>query len=290
MLAVDAAGHPDPAAARVAGYDIIAQYLGGAYAMPPTYPAAVTNAEVGLVSTWEVAADAALGGAPAGTADGERALSAAQGYGQPQGTAIYCTVDFAPLPAQLPPVTEYVSAFATVVRTGGYLAGCYGGTETLNAVRGSVDRTWQSAGWTNGVALPWVSLRQDIAQAIIGGVTCDVDLVLSDPGAWNLAGPYPARKPFTPIVTNYPEDAMQSITTEVQILGGHGWIPSPVPAAQVINVVVADENPGAVERYDELPTFVGAATQATAGAPNGALVFAGPSTMNGTYGVTVWAA
>lgn len=69
------------------------------------------------------------------------------------------------------------------------------------------------------------------------------------------------------------------------VSGGHGWAASPVAAARVVNVIVDDENPDVVKRYDNVPIFVARATQPGPDSPNGALVFAGGA--DGTYGATV---
>lgn len=84
----------------------------------------------------------------------------------------------------------------------------------------------------------------------------------------------------------YPGDNVQATNITFAISGGHGWAPSPVPAAKVVNAVPFDENPEAVGRYDNIPLFNGFATQPSKDAPNGALVFVGGA--DGTHGATVW--
>lgn len=99
-----------------------------------------------------------------------------------------------------------------------------------------------------------------------------------------LPGIDPAPTPNPPI--HYSGDNMLATPATVQIINGKGWIPSPVPTAQVVNVVVLDENPEVVDRYDSLPQFVGSATGTGPNSPNGALVF--ESVTNGTFGVVIW--
>jgi hypothetical protein len=101
---------------------------------------------------------------------------------------------------------------------------------------------------------------------------------------FNLDPPAPTPQP-----TNYPGDNVKAIPINVPIGAGNGWVPSPVPAASVINVTIDDTNPEAVGAYnDSLPTFRGVATQTSTHAPNGALVFTGPA--DGTFGAVVWTA
>jgi lysozyme len=89
--------------------------------------------------------------------------------------------------------------------------------------------------------------------------------------------------------TNYPGDKVKAIPVNVQISQGHGWIPSPVPAATVVTVSVDDINPEVSGIYDDvIPTYRGAATQAGPHSPNGALCFTGPQ--DGIFGAVVWAA
>jgi hypothetical protein len=84
----------------------------------------------------------------------------------------------------------------------------------------------------------------------------------------------------------YPGDNVQAVNTTVTIgANGKGWVPSPVPAAKVVSCPIADENPDVVGRYDNVPTWVGTATQPGPSSPNGALTFEGTP---GTYGITIW--
>jgi hypothetical protein len=71
-----------------------------------------------------------------------------------------------------------------------------------------------------------------------------------------------------------------------------GWCASPVPAAQVVNVMVEALNPqSAPSSWYNVPAFLGFATQAGPNSPDGALLFASPfGAVLGTepYGVLVW--
>ena len=97
--------------------------------------------------------------------------------------------------------------------------------------------------------------------------------------------PVPVPIPIPP-PTDYPGDNVKATPINVPVgADGNGWVPSPVPAAQVINVTIDDTNPEAIGGYTSLPSFTGVATQTSPHAPNGALVFKGPV---GNFGAVVW--
>ena len=159
---------------------------------------------------FEQSATAALRGAGQAVIDAHAALSAARAWEQPHHTAIYCTVDFDPVTAQLPAVVDYVRAFSAAVRDAGYLSGVYGGTTTLHATAYLVDMTWQAAGWSQGIAYP-ADLRQLLAQVTVGGVQCDQDQALTPVfGAWTRAGPWPVPTP-TPQPPPYPVEGSVTV-------------------------------------------------------------------------------
>ena len=224
----DAAGHPDPVTAKKYGAESIGQYLGGANATSLDYVKSVDAQGMGLVSIWEVGAEAALGGSAQGEADGRSAVTAAEALDQPPATGIYATCDFDAVAGQFPAVTSYFVSFAQTVRGAGYLGGAYAGTEALIAVQGKVDLAWQAAGWSHGTNLPWCHMRQSIAQVDVAGTTCDMNVTLvPNYGAWNLSGPFP--KPPTPIhqenhMPVSPAISFKSGQTDVfQVSGGNLW-------------------------------------------------------------------
>lgn len=97
----------------------------------------------------------------------------------------------------------------------------------------------------------------------------------------------PTPVPVVPVI--YPEDHMQVIPGVTVQIGatGNGWFPSPVPAAQVTNVVFYTENPEVVHRYDSPPTSWAVASQVGPNSPNGVITVKGPAA--GTFGCEVWA-
>jgi len=70
-----------------------------------------------------------------------------------------------------------------------------------------------------------------------------------------------------------------------------GWISSPVPAYQIVSVIVQAVNPEITEGAFAIPRFVGIATQPAPDSPNGALLFIARNTNTQPqipYGVTIW--
>ncbi len=201
---LDSAGREYGAADRAAGFSIIARYLAGAYAMGASEVAEITAAQCWLLSIWEIGAQSALGGRSAGRSDALHAVVAALEIHQPRDTTLMATCDFDPTVEQLPIVKAYFGGFADVARSHRFLSGAYGGTSVMLATKDIVDVRWQAAGWSNGVDVPGVQMRQTLQQADVGGVVEDVDVVLdvAHLGAWNLDGPYrdgaPNPRPAAP--------------------------------------------------------------------------------------------
>lgn len=248
MKAVDAAGHPTPLAVKRADYSAVIQYMTGSYAMPTTYPAACTNAELPLISAWEESGTAALGGAAQGKKDATGAVAAARALRQPRGSAIYAAVDFGPSSQQMPTVVAYAASFADGVRAQGYLAGLYGGDETCTACARMVDRLWQTLAWSAGAKDAGAAMYQDGTQVSVGGVTCDEDLILATPGAWTLDGPVALFDP--------PEDDMKWMIA-VYDHAEYALIPGPtgLRKAHILTpgMVTALKKAGAVDIGSTLP-------------------------------------
>lgn len=143
---------------------------------------------------------------------------------------------------------------------------------------GMSEPPWWVADWTGSNHLVDGSAATQYANPDTSGGHFDISQTIDN---------WPSRPVIEP--PNEPQptgDAeVQASAAIVRLAGGHGWIPSPVPAADVVSVILADENPEAVGRYDGLPTLDGVADQASADAPNGAIVVHGP---DGTFGVTIW--
>lgn len=122
----------------------------------------------------------------------------------------------------------------------------------------------------------------------VAGQPIDADVFVgtdADWGAFTGSAVAPAPAPTTTDIG----DSLQSTPITVSIAGGHGWCPSPVPVAQVIDVVPFDQAPEVAGRYVVVPTFVGVSTD-DSHYPNGELEFGpggdGPAP-DGTYGFNV---
>lgn len=149
-----------------------------------------------------------------------------------------------------------------------------------------------------GSAHPWWIINSDTpptgecyqnGSGSIGGTSVDFDYADSAfPLATRSAPMPPPDPPGVPIL--YPKDQMRSTPITVQIKGGVGWCPSPVPAAQVVNCVAEDISPATAGRYVPVPWFRGVSTDANGGQ---ALEFGpGPNETeplpDGDYGFLVW--
>lgn len=126
-----------------------------------------------------------------------------------------------------------------------------------------------------------------------GGYSVDINLAgLNFPlGRWQAAPPKPLPVPVPPpgVPITYPEDHLLAIPASVDFINHRGWInvPAPYTAAQVVNVVVLDQDPGIVGAYAPIPLWDGNATN------GGTLEFGdgpyGPAP-DGVYGLLVWVA
>jgi hypothetical protein len=200
MQAVDSAGHPPAAAVVQAGYPVVCSY----YAPLPnpkvlTKPLVEIYARAGLalVTVWEGIGTGAAGGQSEGVSDAQQAVQQAQEVGQPKGTSIFGAVDFEPTGAQLPIIVAYFQGFVGVLRANGYKGGPYGADFVCDAVAqaGFADHCWQTVAWSGGRISPKANMLQLAEQVDLGGVTCDLNNVITpnDFGAWTLDGVWPPQ-------------------------------------------------------------------------------------------------
>lgn len=245
---LDSASRLNAAAAHSAGYVAWGRYLTGNYAMVASEVTDATAHGIGVWSIFEAGAQNALGGAGQAAIDAQKALQAATALHQPKGSALYCAVDFDPTAAQIGDVVAYCRAFVQAVRSDGYKGGVYGGASVVKALTGKADYLWQAAGWSYGVDVPGCQIRQKVATIVVGGVTCDLDILESnDYGAWNNDGlfpkPLPHPVPPTPHPTPDPtEEAV--IHTVIGKIPGNGRviIDTPVPWANRIAATAQTED------------------------------------------------
>lgn len=136
-----------------------------------------------------------------------------------------------------------------------------------------------------GAPVPWAPVVPVAVQDRWFGT---YDLSTLYPG-WLPSGPWspgPAPAPPAPPPAESKGTGMHAIPITVAVKSGLGWAPLPVPAAEVVSVIVEDENPETVGRYDLVPTGVAISTQTGPDSPNGSVVLAGGA--DGTWGVTLW--
>jgi hypothetical protein len=88
--------------------------------------------------------------------------------------------------------------------------------------------------------------------------------------------------------------ALRSVVAQVEMGDVQGWIASPVPVSQVVNVVVQAQNAQSSPHWYGIPLFLGAATQPGPNSPNGTLGFVNSARLTGVeigsgpFGVTIW--
>ena len=170
------------AAAMVsAGYAFAGRYLVPARgslkwkALTAEEARAVSGAGLGLLCVWETAADRALGGSDAGTADGRQARELAESLGMPESGAVYFAVDFDARDGQLDAVERYLKAAAAAL--GPYRAGAYGSFTVVEEMyaRRACDLFWQCAAWSGGRRSARAQVYQSGAQRMLEGILADPD-------------------------------------------------------------------------------------------------------------------
>lgn len=161
---------PAPAAIKAAGFVGVWRYLsGGTAGKDITFAEfeSYLKAGLGVGLVWETTAQAALGGAAQGAADGKRAAAQAKTVGYPPGAPLLCNVgDFAATAAQIPEIAAYYNAFVaqvSIYQYGGYATG-YIIDELVAA--GCKGIWWQNAmndgGILGSTVSNWASVYQDV--------------------------------------------------------------------------------------------------------------------------------
>jgi len=278
---------PDPTAVHAAGYVGVIGYLSPDTTgknLAPTDATAYRAAGLDVLLVWETTANRALDGSNAGALDAQAALAQARAIGYPTDHPLFANVgDFVAMMSDIPVIAAYYTAFASTCAASGQKAGGYGTGFIIDqlAQRGALGVWWQNAiddaGFPGSDVSPAANIYQRVTPTLsIPGADYDEDVVVKP---W--ADPAPTEQPVL-----YPGDTMKSTPVRVSISGGHGWFPSPVPAGNVVNVVVQDENPDVVGRYDVVPTSWACAAQPGSHSPNGSIVVSSP--VDGTFGVVVW--
>ena len=162
---------PAPAAIKAAGYVGVWRYLsGGTAGKDITFAEfeSYLKAGLGIGLVWETSAQAALGGAAQGTADGKAAVAQAASIGFPHGAPLLCNVgDFAATPAQISAIQAYYDAFAaeaSAYQYGGYATGYI--IDELVAL-GCKGIWWQNAENDNGSLGSALSINASVYQDVV---------------------------------------------------------------------------------------------------------------------------
>ena len=225
-LAVDCIGHPAGAQVVADGFEGIALYVG-----TPGRKKAPTRQHVAdylanglkLILIYEDTTGSWRLGRVRGAADAVavRAHLADLGIDWAQVSCVYFAFDEDVTAAELPIAREYAagvaSAFGSTARVG-----AYGGSVVLKDLldRDLIGWAWASAGWQHGHMDQRCVLQQQVKQINVGGVPCDIDVILQPD-----FGQYPA--PFSP--TNATAAGPPATRTSEDAVSLLQFDPTPLP-------------------------------------------------------------
>lgn len=174
---------------KSAGYSFVCRYLApdtSAWKKLTKDEAVVlNNAGLNIVSIWEQGASNALGGATAGTKDGQLALAEAVKVGQPTGSAIYFAIDFEATASQMNTIEAYLKAAAQQIT--GYEVGVYGSYAVIEemAKRGVCKHFWQTLAWSNGKKSQYNNIYQSDNNVTDFSLSVDHNESYGKEGWWN---------------------------------------------------------------------------------------------------------
>lgn len=120
-----------------------------------------------------------------GKSDAVDAVALAKAVGQPEGTAIYFTVDFDCQAADFPKILAYFKEIKANLT--GYKIGAYGSYTVLNYLHenNAADYWFQTVAWSNGQRCSFLNIFQFQCDKVLAGVNVDFDnLEKDDIGAW----------------------------------------------------------------------------------------------------------
>lgn len=179
--------HPNPGAIVADGYAGVIRYL----STDPTKNLSASErdelhaAGLGILLVWETAAQRALDGSVAGSADAALAEAQADALGYPAGCPIFYAVDFNATPDQI------AAYFAGIAKTAKRPIGLYGsGTVVDNLVRLGARYGWQTSAWSGPYISPnaYVYQRLSATRPVIAGSdihSYDEDVILGNIPCWN---------------------------------------------------------------------------------------------------------
>lgn len=147
----------------------------------------LSEAGLWLVVVWETAANRALDGKAAGTADAQAAAGQAKACGMPDDRPIYFAVDWDASSSQQSAINAYLDGAASVL--GRDRVGLYAGYGPVNRAfdAGKITYGWQTYAWSGGRWDARAQLQQYSNDHTINGVGLDYDrAVKSDYGQWRV--------------------------------------------------------------------------------------------------------
>lgn len=273
---------------KAAGITAVGRYLTGpGKAISEVELAGFLFGGIQVWTTFEVNATDASGGSALGEQYGAEANAAWSALHQPESNPTYFAADTDySNPEQAVPYYQGLAQARSALTNG-----CYGEGDLIDLLfrEGLIGFGWESES-TSFPGNANQSSNAAIWQKVNGAALPDTDAdVLLRVDFGQLPRPAPPKPNPLPPPVVHPGDNMKATPTSVEMVGGKGWIPSPVPAASVVNVVFLTENPDVVGRYDAVPAAWSAATTAGKDSPNGALVIEGMCP-DGNYGIVVQSA
>jgi hypothetical protein len=171
----------------VDGFDFVGRYLvpSGWKALSEAEATLINQAGISIISVYETTADRALGGRTAGINDGYTAAAVAKKVGQPEGSTIYCAVDFDAQPSQIHTVLEYIKGFAEA--TPKFSTGVYGSYSVVLAAKAAkaCTRFWQTYAWSKGKVASGIHIYQFKNDVSVNGIGIDHNTGYEGLGAWN---------------------------------------------------------------------------------------------------------
>ena len=146
----------------------------------------LTNANLLILSVFELSAGRPSGGASVGELDGKSAVNEAKLLKMPRSGCIYFAVDYDAKSSDFGAIEAYLRAAKTQI--GRYKIGVYGNYNVIEAMksRGVCDCYWQTYAWSNGKVSSNANVFQYKNDTQLGGLSVDLDKAFGNEGLWNL--------------------------------------------------------------------------------------------------------
>lgn len=173
---------------KQAGFLYVGRYLGDPSRWKTLEPAevnALKSAGLKIISIWETApTKRSYFSVEQGKEDAREAFKWARAVGQPEGTAIYFTVDYDAQKADFDEIKSYFKAVAETLS--GYKIGAYGSYDVIETLSATsyVDYFFQTYAWSDGRQSIYANLYQYKNGQSLAGVTVDFDEVKKAIGEW----------------------------------------------------------------------------------------------------------